>query len=55
MLTPMREPTRLAILPMMPPRKKALNNEGTFFSEMGREVPQLMLDTTPMEHSVAFA
>lgn len=39
----------------MPPRKKVLNNEETFFSEMGREMPNLMLDTTPMERSVAFA
>jgi hypothetical protein len=40
---------------MMPPRKKALNNEETFFSEMEREMPTLMLATTVMERSVAFA
>ena len=40
---------------MMPPHKKVLNDEETFFSEMGREMPKLMLATTPMECSVAFA
>ena len=40
---------------MMPPPKKELNNEETFFAEMEREMPKIMGATTVMNGSAVFA